>query len=333
MIVNCGTTPVLGFGCSPLLGRAGRSSSLRAIERAYDAGIRFFDTARSYGYGEGEALLGEFLKGKRDSTIIATKFGIVAAKQQVWKRIAKPLVRGALMAVPGMRKAVQQQVSAQFQKGQFTVGVLQRSIEESLSKLKTDYVDILFMHEAPASVMTDDELMRELERLVHDGKVRAAGISSSPDVMAAAVEQRQPAITALQFPCNVFDLSVARRNFFAATRDILLVANNPFGGIMRVQQTREALRGIAGSPDTPVSIREKLGDVDDRVLAEVVLNVITRGTGIHVVLPSMMRPEHLRANIEAMSRPRFSPDDIFWLQDYLAADGQTASLKVSDARV
>jgi aryl-alcohol dehydrogenase-like predicted oxidoreductase len=329
MTVNCGITPALGFGCSPLLGRAGRKSSQTALAAAWDAGIRFFDTARSYGYGEGEALLGDFLKGKRDRAIVSTKFGIVPATQQVWKRIARPLVRGALTAVPGMRRVVRTQVNGQFLKGQFTVGVLQKSIEESLSRLGTDYVDILFMHEAPASVLMRDDLLREIEKLIQDGKVRAAGISSDPNVIAAALELRHPAISAVQFPCNVFDLSMAQRSTGTADRDVLFVANHPFGGIMRVLQTRESLQRIAASGGTPAGIREKLGQVDDRVLAEIVLNVVVRGTGIHVVIPSMMRPEHLRMNVEAMTQPRFSLFEISWLRTRLAKESQTASVGLS----
>ena len=69
-------TPQIGFGCSALLGRSGRSDSLKALGVAWDEGVRFFDTARAYGYGESEGLLGEFLRGRRDQAVIATKFGI-----------------------------------------------------------------------------------------------------------------------------------------------------------------------------------------------------------------------------------------------------------------
>ena len=124
------TTPAFRLGRSSLLGRAGRRNSWNALAAAFDAGIRFFDSARSYGYGEGEALLGQFLRGRRDRAIVSTKFGIVSAKQQVWKRIAKPFVRGAIMAVPAVRRVVRTQVNGQFQKGQFTVGSLQQSIED-----------------------------------------------------------------------------------------------------------------------------------------------------------------------------------------------------------
>lgn len=56
---------VLGLGCAAMLGRAGRRDSLAALGAAYDAGITFYDTARSYGYGACEGLLGEFFAGKK----------------------------------------------------------------------------------------------------------------------------------------------------------------------------------------------------------------------------------------------------------------------------
>ena len=70
----------LGLGCAAIMGRVGRRESLAALGAAWDAGINFFDTARSYGYGESEALLGGFLRGNRRSqAVVCTKFGILPA--------------------------------------------------------------------------------------------------------------------------------------------------------------------------------------------------------------------------------------------------------------
>jgi aryl-alcohol dehydrogenase-like predicted oxidoreductase len=318
MNLSSGEAPVLGFGCAPLLGRAGRRASEKALAAAFEGGITFYDTARSYGYGEGEALLGKFLQGKRDRVVISTKFGILPVKQGTWKTHAKPLVRGVLAAVPSMRKLVRTQVNAQFQKNQFTVKVLEQSIEESLRELRTDYVDILFMHDAPANVLENEDLLKAIDNLITTGKVRAAGISSSSNVIAAALDLPKTPIRVMQFPCNVFDLSMTQQLIGSSSNGLLFVANHPFGGVMRVLQTRELLKLVATSPSTPRAIREKLGKVDDRVLAEVVLNVIARSTGIQVVIPSMIKVDHLRMNIEALKAPRFSGDEIVWLRSCLS---------------
>jgi len=52
-------TPAVGFGCSSLTGTGPRNAN-RVLQTAFDAGVRHFDTARYYGYGEGEGILGRF---------------------------------------------------------------------------------------------------------------------------------------------------------------------------------------------------------------------------------------------------------------------------------
>ena len=89
---------MLGFGCGSVLGRVGHSASLRAMNIAWDQGITLFDTARNYGFGGAEALLGEFLRGKRAQAIVATKFGINPQKQNALKRAAVHGGRGASVA-------------------------------------------------------------------------------------------------------------------------------------------------------------------------------------------------------------------------------------------
>lgn len=71
----------LGFGCSAMGGRVSTRQSLVALGAAYDAGITLYDTARSYGYGQAETILGNFLRGRRDTVVISTKFGILPGGQ------------------------------------------------------------------------------------------------------------------------------------------------------------------------------------------------------------------------------------------------------------
>ena len=312
------SSSALGFGCAALLGRAGRRDSMRALGAAFDAGVTFYDTARSYGYGESEALLGEFLRGRRDKVVISTKFGILPAKTNFLKETVKPLARKVLHALPSARKAVQRQISAQFSSNNFSVAVLRQSLEASLAKLRTDYVDLLFMHSAPAEVLEQTDLLEELARLVAEGKVRRAGISASPEVIETALTKRAPGVHSFQFPCNLFDLGIARR-FAGLGGDTVAVANHPFGGVQRVAESKARLRSIGLDEAAPRELREKLAVVDDAVLAEVVLNAIISGTGIQVVVPSMIQPAHLRTNVAAMEQNRFTGDELAWIRAALTA--------------
>jgi aryl-alcohol dehydrogenase-like predicted oxidoreductase len=307
---------VLGFGCAAVMGRVGRRESLAALGAAYDAGITFYDTARSYGYGESEALLGEFLRGRRESVVVSTKFGILPARSNLLKRAIKPLARGLLRAMPSARKAMQGQIAAQFSAGHFTVAAMRTSVETSLRKLQTGYVDLLFLHLPPVRVLQQDDLLAALEQLMMEGKVLRAGVAADTDVALATLDANLPMLRTVQFPCNLFDLGLAGRlNGYGS--DVLAIANHPFGGPQRIAESKRLIYDLAQEQATPESLRFKLWKLDDVVLADLVLNAITSGTGIKVVVPSMLRPEHLRANVAAMEQSRFTAEELGWVRAFL----------------
>jgi aryl-alcohol dehydrogenase-like predicted oxidoreductase len=308
----------LGFGCSAIMGRVGRRASLAALTAAYDAGITFFDTARSYGYGESEALLGEFLRGRRDSVLLSTKFGILPAATSPLKRALKPFARTLLRLAPSARQAMQRQLAAQSSPGHFSVAALHTSLDASLRALRTDYVDFLFLHEAPVSVLQQQDLLVALENLVTAGKIRRFGIASQPEVIEAALAAGLPGLQSVQFPCNLFNLSVAER-LAPAESDILAIANHPFGGAAGIAAGKALLASLASAPETSTALREKLRPADDAALADVVLNTIMHDTGIQIVVPSMLQLDHLRANLAAMERSRFSSEELRWLRSAITA--------------
>lgn len=311
-------TPVLGFGCSAVMGRVGRKASLAALAAAYDAGVIFYDTARSYGYGESEGLLGEFLRGRRDQVLVSTKFGIRPASAAALKRVLKPLARSLLRLAPGTRTAMQRQLVSMSSAGHFSVAALHQSLDESLRALCTDYVDFLFLHEPPSSVLQQDDLFAALAQLVAVGKVRRFGIASQPEVIEAAMAARVTGLDTVQFPCNLFDMRLAD-GWSGAEADLLAIANHPFGGAAGIAAGKALLTRLASAPETPTTLRVKLIPMNDALLADVVLNAITRDTGVQVVVPSMLRLDHLRANVAAMEHSRFSMEEIRWLRTTVAA--------------
>lgn len=302
--------PPIGFGCAAMLGRTGRSQSLRALNEAWNQGIRLFDTARSYGYGESEALLGEFLSGRRDQAIVVTKFGIVPAQMPAWKKVARSVARGVLAVAPSARSFVRKGAANQMSYGHFTPEVLTQSLDKSLRMLKTDYVDVLLMHSPPVSVLEQYDLLNSMQRLVKDGKVRVAGISGETDVVSETMCRHTPGLRAMQFPCNVFDMSAVQTLGKKNEDGHFLMANHPFGGTIRVQQCRHLLHKMAKNPFIPKELREKLQPSEDTLLADVVFSCILRETGIHVVIPAMMKVKHIQTNIQAVAASRFTPAEV-----------------------
>jgi aryl-alcohol dehydrogenase-like predicted oxidoreductase len=320
---------VLGFGCSAMMGRVGRKASLAALAAACDAGITFFDTARSYGYGESEALLGEFLHGRRDSVLISTKFGILPTPTTHLKRSLKPVARTLLRLAPGARKAMQQQLAAQSSPSHFSVAALHKSIETSLRTLRTGYVDFLFLHEAPASVLQRQDLFAALDQLVAAGKLRRYGIASPPEVIEAARTTQHLSLQTIQLPCNLFnmDQTLSLAHQLNPTSDAIIIANHPFGGASGIHATNTLLTSLAAAPETPTDLRKKLHPIDDATIADVVLNAITCDTSIQIVVPSMLHPAHLRANIAAIEHSRFTPEELHWLRAAISKQIQRATHK------
>jgi aryl-alcohol dehydrogenase-like predicted oxidoreductase len=307
---------VLGFGCGALMGRASSKESLIALSTAYDAGITFFDNARSYGYGASEGLLGRFLVGKRDKVIVCTKFGILPVARN-WKQMVKPVARAAVRLVPSLRQAAQRQAAGQFNTNQFSLATLQSSLETSLRQLRTDYVDMLLMHQAPASVLAQEDLLEALARLVEQGKVRLAGISGELPVIEQTFAERPAPIRTAQFAVNLSNIGFTEQT--ARNGDLFLVANHPFGGPTGVSGSREKIAVLEGSAEISAGLREKLAEDDPQLLPEVIFNAILDGTGISAVIPAMLQPEHIHANIRAVEECRFTSAELAEIRAALAA--------------
>jgi aryl-alcohol dehydrogenase-like predicted oxidoreductase len=297
-------TPRLGFGCGGVLGRVGRRASLRAMSAAWDAGVRLFDTARSYGYGEAEGLLGEFLRGRREQAIVVTKFGILPQSLPRWKRAARPVVRAILRAVPAARATVRAQVG--MPEHRFDVQTLRASLESSLRALRTEYVDVLLAHEAPASLLAQGDLMAELEAMVREGKAMRVGVSAGPDEVAKFLSQGSELLSVVQFPGNPMD---AGPELLAGQRKLRMV-NHPFGGIARGRTSLQALAAMVKDPTVDSGLREKLrGDLRER-LAEVTFASLRETARADVIVPSMLHPQHVRANVAAIDSDVFSSSEL-----------------------
>ena len=307
---------MLGFGCASLLGSAGRKQSLRALETAYDCGVNFFDTARSYGFGQSEGLLGEFLTKRRQTVVICTKFGILP-DMNGWKQRLKPIARAALRMVPGLRGAMRRRAGTSLAGGHFNMQALHDSLHTSLRELRTDYVDMLLMHAAPRTVLAQDDLLAALERLVEAGKVRVAGLSGELDVIAEGLVRRRPVLETLQFGMPPQSLRFVTQTPRHA--DLLLVANHPFGGAAGVHIVKKRMQALTTDERLLPSLRAELSSGDPQLLPEVVLNGILEQTGIAAVVSTMLQPEHIRANVAALERCRFSGAELTLLRETFAA--------------
>jgi aryl-alcohol dehydrogenase-like predicted oxidoreductase len=176
-------TSRLGFGSSRLHYVAHRDRQ-RLLAAAADLGIIHFDTAPAYGDGIAEAELAEFIRRRRAGFVIATKYGIPADPvAEAWPALARPL-RAA-------RWTARRLGSSRRPLPPLTPAGLRRTLQRSLSRLGTDYVDILLLHEPRRHrVGSLDALVEALLELKQSGAVRAFGLAGEwvgvAELLAAA---------------------------------------------------------------------------------------------------------------------------------------------------
>jgi hypothetical protein len=163
-------TSRLAFGTSRLH-YVGQRERQRLLAFAADLGFVHFDTAPAYGDGLAETELGRFLGRERDRFIIATKYGIPADPiMERWGSLVPPLrlVRGFSRRVGFW----------QYRIPALTAAGLRESTERSLRRLKTDRIDILFLHEPRLERLANGaEILEQFGKLRERGLVRAFGLA------------------------------------------------------------------------------------------------------------------------------------------------------------
>lgn len=197
-------TTALGFGCSNLLGDKTREEGLSLLNTAYDAGVRHFDVARYYGYGDAEGLVGDLAARYRDRITITTKFGLQPIKAVAGARTLVAGVRRIMRRSAWVRNIVRRRVPGLVQHGRFDVGSARASLETSLRELRTDHIDILLLHE-PDVPDCRPELLDFLLDAQSKGIIRSFGVGGA-FARVEAICRTLPLFTEIaQFDSQPFD--------------------------------------------------------------------------------------------------------------------------------
>ncbi len=193
----------IGFGALPIGGRmwgpVDDEQSLAALQRAFDLGVNFFDTADVYGHGRSEELIGRAFgqtaarrgAGRRANVIIATKVGF-------------DFYRGE----PA--------------RSNFDPAYIRSALEQSLARLGADYVDLYQLHNPPQKLVRDEAIWETLRDLKTEGKLRFFGVSArtANDALAflkAADTGDEPSRRfgdTLQVAYNLLDQETAAKGVF-----------------------------------------------------------------------------------------------------------------------
>lgn len=291
-ILPAGTNPV-GFGTGGFVCDVSRRDSLRLLETAVDSGITYFDTARMYGFGEAESIVGDVLRGRRDRFIVASKAGIIAENRSLRQRALNRSVALLHRLAPRSAAAVPTPRAAHPQFGMFAVADIRSSLETSLRKLRTDYLDIFLLHEIKEADTENPELLNFLEGLQREGKVRAFGLATGIEETIGIARTHPAFAGVLQIPSSPWDRNIERLPALARGRTI---THSALTRRFHAFAARLATNAALGQKfKTAVQI----DPADKAALAQLVLAHALQANPDGVVLFFSSKPENIRASARA----------------------------------
>jgi aryl-alcohol dehydrogenase-like predicted oxidoreductase len=148
--------------------------SVATIRAALEAGINLIDTAPAYGFGRSEEIVGEALVGRRAQTVLATKVGLEWRNGQVYRNSSRARIL--------------------------------TEIDESLRRLRTDYIDIYQVH-WPDPLVPIEETAEAMRVVFEQGKIRAIGVSNFSVAQLERFRRIAP-LHVVQAPYNLFERGI-----------------------------------------------------------------------------------------------------------------------------
>jgi aryl-alcohol dehydrogenase-like predicted oxidoreductase len=301
------------------MGGVEENDAVRAVRRALDVGVTFFDTGDGYGGGTGERLLARGLEGRRHEVVLATKGGIDAGQfgDQV-PRSTEPHLNMAGNPAPGRtRNSHPKYIAA--------------AIDASLLRLGTDHIDLYYIH-YPNTTVPWAETIGALVDAQRAGKIRYIGVSN---FSLAQIEgwRRAGPLDACQPMYNMLERGIERDILpycreagiavfpYSTLAHGLLTAKYADDHRFGERDMRPQLRVFAGSSfGRNLGIARRLADLAQRrgmTATQLVLAWTLAQPGITAALTGPKTPEQIEESAAAADRA-LSPDDLRAIEAMLA---------------
>ena len=296
----------VGFGvwtvATSWWGRIPEETRRQLLEEALELGINLFDTADTYGDGYGEEVLAKFMGHRRHDMVIATKFGYDIYDQSTPR------------------------IGHQERAQKFEPEFIRFACEQSLRRLKTDYIDLYQLHNPRIGAIADDGVFETLEALKHEGKIRYYGAALGPDIGwfeegQASMEERQ--VSSVQIIYSILEQEPAKAFFPIAEQ-------SQVGLLSRVPHASEALTGRYDAPpefdesdhrsyrrhqwlkEALVKVEQVkflAGEETGRTMSQAAIQFVLHQPTIASVLPNFTTLEELREYSAAVETPPISEGD------------------------
>ena len=289
----------IGFGCWAIggtsYGPTNDDDSMAALETGWQSGINFFDTADTYGHGHSEELLGKFLEHKNRSEIfIASKVG--------WD-----FYHG------GSKK-------------NFDPEYIRFACDQSLNRLKTDYVDLYQLHNPSLEKIKSGEAVAILDGLKKKGKIRFIGISIHQEAEAFAAME-DPRVDVLQAPFNLIDQRMAENVFREAKlKQIGILAREPLAcGLLtgkynadhqfdKTDHRRRWTKEKLAVDMEKIQTLKKILATERLSLVQAALEFVLDFDAVGCVIPGAKTREQVLENIRASKDPKLRSEESYDLR-------------------
>ena len=308
------TVSEIGFGVwtvsTSWWGVTDEAFGIRLMQQAFDLGITFFDTADTYGNGLGETILAKALGDRRDRITIGTKFGY-----DFYHHTGR---RGHEELPHDWRPEY-----------------VRFALEQSLTRLQTDYVDLYQLHNPRLEAMQRDDLFATLEALKQEGKLRAYGPALGPAIAAErqseegayAIEHRQADLVYIIY--NLLEQMLGLALFPLARRHgrSMLIRVPHASGLLDGTVTPETVFAEDDHRFHRVSTEDKkrqwqvnglkkveqlrfLWESRGKTLGQAALQHILAEPSVSSVLPNIYNEQLLREFAAASDLPPATPEDL-----------------------
>ncbi len=285
-----------GIGKSFWVG-ADDTESKRALHKAIELGVNFFDSALVYGMGHSEKLIGEVEKESGRELFVTSK---IPSKKMEWPADPKSTLRES-----------------------FSVEHIIETTEQSLRNLKRDYLDLQQFHVWNDSWAGEDEWKEAIIKLKEQGKVRFFGISINDHQPTNGIEAgKSGLIDSYQVIFNLFDQSPADELLpFCAENHIAVIARVPFdeGGltgkvtpdtVFPEKDFRNSYFRDDRKQEVWSRVQKIMEDVNEacETPAEAALRFLISHEALTTVIPGMRRKKNLRSNVNSVNKGPFPAD-------------------------
>jgi aryl-alcohol dehydrogenase-like predicted oxidoreductase len=262
--------------------------SLRLIRKCGEWGINFVDTAACYGAGHSEEMVGKAISEKRESWVVETKGGEWFDDELVNHK-------------------------------DFSYERLIQQVDESLARLKTDYIDVYLLHGPSQEDVQGGECLKALDKIRTTGKARVTGASIGSPSLGLSLLQHD-VVDVLQVPINVVNAKMTDRLLDEAkARGVGIVVRNVMGsGLYTGEFDSESVfsdkdrRSWCGSVNQGLQIAEafRFLETEGRTLTQSYIRYPLQLPGVSTVIVGSKRVEHMEDNAGAVAASDITPDEM-----------------------